>query len=78
MPFRDLIQTEKNKECRNGSKDEQFSLTFVSENGPELSSQRGLHEHVDVLFVPECFVQPENSALLFIESFEEKEKRSNK
>ncbi len=77
MPFRDLIQTEKNKECRNGSN---FSLTFVSENGPELSSQRGLHEHVDVLFVPECFVQPENNRILalYYSSYEENEELSNK
>ena len=38
-------------------------LTSVPENGPQLPAQTGLHQHVDVLTVLECLVQPEITEL---------------
>ena len=36
-----------------------ISLTSVPEDGPQLSAQAGLHQHVDILPVLERLVQPE-------------------
>ena len=36
------------------------NLTSISEDGPEFTTEAGLHEHVDVFLVLEGLVQPKN------------------